>query len=55
MKKLGKLFILVLLGLIAAGVTGCQKDEKTSADAMMKNAAEATPPAAQVPKDHPAH
>jgi hypothetical protein len=55
MKKLWKLFIVALLGLVLAGITGCQKEEPASPDAVMKEAAEAAPPAAQVPKDHPAH
>ncbi len=53
MKKYWKLLPVVLLGLVFAGITGCQKDEASSADATMKDAADHS--ASQVPKDHPAH
>jgi hypothetical protein len=55
MKKVWKLFILALLGLIITGVTGCKKDASATPEDMMKKTTEAIPAAPQVPKDHPAH
>jgi len=54
MKKCLKLLSVVLLGLVFSGITGCQEDEATSAESMLKNAAD-HPAATDVPKDHPAH